>query len=103
MAAYWFGAASAHRDLASEDVTCLSSMKVIDNILSDAEAQAVITDLEVQRSGSARRTPQVGAELKKSRRNSSPALWKCWSQWDYSSLSTKSRAMRLWRSGFGKP
>ena len=65
MAASWFGAASAHRDLASEDVTCLSSMKVIDNILSDAEAQAVITDLEVQRSGSARRTPQVGAELKK--------------------------------------
>ncbi|CAE7738389.1 WAV2 [Symbiodinium sp. CCMP2592] len=40
--------------LASPDVTCLSSIKVIDNFLSDAEAQAVITDLEAkkpQRSG----------------------------------------------------
>jgi len=43
--------------LASPDVTCLSSIKVIDNFLSDAEAQAVITDLEAQkpqRSGSER-------------------------------------------------
>ncbi|CAE7352253.1 unnamed protein product, partial [Symbiodinium necroappetens] len=40
--------------LASPDVTCLSSIKVIDDFLSDAEAQAVIADLEAQRSGSER-------------------------------------------------
>ena len=40
--------------IASPDATCLSSIKVIDNFLSDTEAQAVITDLEAQRSGSER-------------------------------------------------
>eukprot|EP00439_Symbiodinium_sp_Y106_P008383 s1541_g1.t1 len=48
--------------LASPDVTCLSSIKVIDNFLSDAEAQAVITDLEAQkpqRSGSERASQEA--------------------------------------------
>jgi len=40
--------------LASADVTCLSSIKVIDDFLSDAEAQAVLTDLEAQRTGPVR-------------------------------------------------
>ncbi|CAE7906283.1 unnamed protein product, partial [Symbiodinium microadriaticum] len=40
--------------LASPNMTCLSSIKVIDDFLSDAEAQAVIADLEAQRSGSER-------------------------------------------------
>jgi len=53
--------------LASPDATCLSSIKVIDNFLSDAEAQAVITDLEAQRSGSERvrqEAPMLAQRLK---------------------------------------
>ena len=38
--------------LADPDDTCLSSIKVIDNFLSDAEAQAVMADLEAQRAPS---------------------------------------------------
>ena len=53
--------------LASPDVTCLSSIKVVDDFLSDAEAQAVITDLEAQRSGSERvrqEAPMLAERLK---------------------------------------
>ncbi|CAE7738405.1 unnamed protein product [Symbiodinium sp. CCMP2592] len=68
MAASWLLAPLllAHA-LATPDVTCLSSIKVIDDFLSDAEAQAVITDLEAQRSGSARvrqEAPMLAERLK---------------------------------------
>ncbi|CAE7209124.1 unnamed protein product [Symbiodinium sp. CCMP2592] len=53
--------------LASPDATCLSSIKVVDDFLSDAEAQAVIRDLEAQRSGSERvrqEAPMLAERLK---------------------------------------
>ena len=88
--------------LASADVTCLSSIKVIDDFLSDAEAQAVLTDLEAQRTGPVRvrQEAPVLAHRLKSERRSAPAPWKCWSLW--ANLFRKSRATQLWRDAFGK-